>query len=44
VAFHDLPAKRNKVESKRNYPVKAMNASYLVGFLTGTKGVYGKRI
>jgi hypothetical protein len=31
------------VESKGNYPVKAMNAKYLVGFLTGAKAVYGEK-
>jgi hypothetical protein len=31
------------VESKGNYPVKAMNAKYLVGFLTGAKVVYGEK-
>jgi hypothetical protein len=29
------------VESKGNYAVKAMNAKYLVGFLTSAKPVYG---
>jgi hypothetical protein len=28
------------VESKGNYPVKAMNAKYLVGYLTGAKPAY----
>jgi hypothetical protein len=31
------------VESKGSYPVKAMNAKYLVGFLTGAKAVYGEK-
>ena len=31
------------VESKGNYAVKAMNAKYLVGFLTGAKQVYGEK-
>jgi hypothetical protein len=28
------------VESMGNYPVKAMNAKYLVNFLTGAKPLY----
>jgi len=28
------------VESKGNYPVKAMNAKYLVGYLKGAKRVF----
>jgi hypothetical protein len=28
------------VESRGNYTVKAMNAKYLVGYLTGAKQVY----